>query len=140
MPTMLCGSSTTQTTFGSRLLSRQYWHNSLSAMLLHMRHRPSLSLTSRTACARCSASSRLALGDYTRFVWCPACHGKTFHQSRPTPDRSPTGSVAVLPPPELRSARMATGTDLQPTLPSQQINDFECVSVVLDEGVECEAH
>jgi serine phosphatase RsbU (regulator of sigma subunit) len=37
-------------------------------MLLQMRHRPSLSLTSRMACARCSASSRLELGDCSYFV------------------------------------------------------------------------
>jgi hypothetical protein len=35
--------------------------------------------------------------------------------------------------------RFSAGTDLQPALLSQQINDFERVSVVLNEGVECEA-
>ena len=58
IPTMLCGSSTTQTTCPSRFGLRQYWHSSLSLMLLQRLHRPSLSLTSRIACDRCSASSR----------------------------------------------------------------------------------
>ena len=34
------------------------WHSSPSLMLLHCAQMPSLSLTSRIACARCSASSR----------------------------------------------------------------------------------
>jgi hypothetical protein len=52
------GSPTTQITDGSRPASRQNGHSSLSLMLLQTSHSPSLSLTSRTACAKRSASSR----------------------------------------------------------------------------------
>src|SRR5215469_6212794 len=55
---MLCGSSTTQTTRGSRFGSAQYWQISPLLMLLQTLQMPSLSLTSRIACTRCSASSR----------------------------------------------------------------------------------
>ena len=53
----------------SRSGSRQYWHCAPSLMLLQISQRPSLSLTSRMACERKAASSRLARRTWKAMRW-----------------------------------------------------------------------
>src|SRR5205085_10806172 len=59
MAAMLVGSSTTQTIRRLRVGLLQYTQGSTSVMLLQTEHRRRLAFTSRTACARASASSSL---------------------------------------------------------------------------------